>query len=172
MPKLALPTIALAILAALPAGAATPLGPHAADCAAGRPAMLVRIVGLKARIGTLRVQSYGGDPETFLDKGAYLERVEVRPPSAGPVEVCMPVARPGTYAIAVRHRASGNSNSDLEDGGGVSGNPRRSLLDLAFRRKPAAQEISVRVGSSPVVVPVVMNYLQGGAFKPVATAER
>ena len=57
--------------------------------------MLVRIVGLKARSGTVRVQSYGGDPARFLDKGSYLERVEVQPPAVGPVEVCLPVPQPG-----------------------------------------------------------------------------
>ena len=164
------PVLAGLLVAASPAAAGV-LGPHAALCAGNSPAMLVRVIGLKARSGTVRVQSYGGDPARFLDKGSYIERVEVRPPATGAIEVCMPVPRPGVYAIAVRHQANGDTSSDLDDGGGLSGNPGRSLLDLAFRRKPSPDQIAVRV-TGVVTVPVVMNYLQGGSFKPVATAER
>lgn len=164
------PVLAAALLAGSPVGASQ-LGPHAGLCAGTRPAMLVRIVGLKSRSGTVRVQSYGGDPERFLDKGSYLERVEFQPPASGPVEVCMPVPQAGVYAIAVRHQATGSTSSDLSDGGGLSGNPARSLVDLAFKRKPSPQQIAVRV-SGVVTVPIVMNYLQGGSFRPVATAER
>lgn len=171
MSKLALGWMgAIVAGAAMPVGAAI-LGPHAAACAGNHPAMLVRVEGLKARSGTVRVQSYGGNPQTFLEKGAYLERVEVQPPAKGPVEVCMPVPQPGIYAIAVRHQANGSTSSDLNDGGGLSGNPGRSLLDLAFKRKPSPEQISVKV-TGVVTVPIVMNYVQGGSFRPVATAER
>ena len=90
MPKL-VPVAALALLsvqlAAGPARASI-LGPHAAQCEqAGHSAMLVRVTGLKSRTGIIRVQSYGGDPSTYFEKGQYLERVEVTPPANGPVDV-------------------------------------------------------------------------------------
>lgn len=170
MPKLFLPftsllTAALAPLAAVQAGT---IGPHATQCEGHHPAMVVRVIGLKDRSGIVRIQSYGGDPETFLDKGAYIERIDLPTPPNGAVEVCVPVPRAGVYAVSVRHKVG---KSDMDDGGGVSGNPGRSLMDLLFKRKPPTEQISVRVGGV-VTVPVVMNYVQGGSFKPVKTAER
>src|SRR4051794_708402 len=97
MSKLLVPVVAAALCAGgvvAPAVAtAAIVGPHAAECAAGagKPAMLVRVLGLKSRTGKIRIQSYGGDPTRYFDKGTYLERVEVATPVNGPVEVCMPV---------------------------------------------------------------------------------
>ena len=128
----------------LTAAGAAVLGPHADACDGSRPAMLVRIQGLKSRTGVLRVQSYGGDPARYFDKHTYIERVEVRTPPAGPVEVCMPVARPGFYAISVRHDANGNGSADVgNDGGGFSGNPNLSLFDVIFKRKPSPVQVQV-----------------------------
>ena len=155
-----------------PTGAA--LGPYAAACAPGsdRPAMLVRIVGLKARSGAVRVQAYGGDPAHYFDKGTYLKRIDVAVPAAGPVEVCMPLARPGIYAISVRHDVDGSGNTGLADGGGMSGNPRLSLWSVLTRRKPDPVAVEVRVAGGVVPLSIVMNYVQGGSFRPVATAAR
>ena len=162
------PLIACLIAAAplVPAGAAV-LGPHAGDCADGKPAMLVRIDGLKSRTGTVRVQSYGGNPERYFDKGAYLERVEVRVPAAGPVEVCMPVARPGLYAISVRHDADGHGGTSVhDDGGGFSGNPNVSLFDVLFKRKPSPVQVQIRV-AGVTLVPVRLNYVHGTSVGPI-----
>jgi uncharacterized protein (DUF2141 family) len=159
---------AIALAACTPAGAEL-LGPHAGDCVrgTGKPAMLVRVEGLKTRTGMLRVQSYGGDPESYFDKGSYLERVEVAVPRTGPVEVCMPVPRTGNYAISVRHDANANGKSDRSsDGGGFSGNPNISLLDVVFKRKPSAAQVQVHV-TGVTAVPVRLNYMQGTSVGPV-----
>ena len=166
------PFIASLVAAATPlsaAGAAV-LGPHADACDGSQPAMLVRVEGLKARTGNLRVQSYGGDPSRYFDKGAYLERVQVRTPAAGPVEICMPVPRPGTYAVSVRHDANGNGSADIgSDGGGFSGNPNYSLFDAMFRRKPSPVQVQVHVaGLTPVRV--VLNYVHGASLGPIRGA--
>jgi len=148
------------------AGAAA-LGPHADACADGKPAMLVRIEGLKSRTGTLRVQSYGGDPARYFDKGAYLERVEVHVPPTGPIDVCMPVPHPGTYAISVRHDADGHGGTDVHnDGGGFSGNPNLSLFDVLFKRKPSPAQVQVRV-TGVTTVPVKLNYVHGTSVGPI-----
>ena len=149
------------------------LGPHADACerGAGKPAMLVKVTGLKARTGVIRVQSYGGDPERFFEKGTYLERVEVRPPASGPLEVCMPVPRAGTYAVSVRHDVSGDGRAEMSDGGGMSGNPNLSLMDIVFKRRPSPGQVAVRV-QGLAVVPVTMNYVRGTSVGPVASAER
>jgi uncharacterized protein (DUF2141 family) len=159
---------AIALAACAPAGAEI-LGPHAADCVRGpgKNAMLVRVEGFKTRGGTVRVQSYGGDPHHYFDKGSYLERVEASVPRAGPVEVCMPVPRAGAYAISVRHDANGNDKADRSsDGGGFSGNPNVSLLDVVFKRKPSPGQVQVRV-SGVTVVPVRLNYMQGTSVGPI-----
>jgi uncharacterized protein (DUF2141 family) len=176
MSKLSILAAAAAIViagAAAGTGAAhaAPLGPHAAACARGGPAMLVRVSGFKARTGTLRIQSYD-NPKTFFDKGRYVERVDIAVPAAGPVEVCLPVTRPGTYAVSVRHDANASGKADRSDGGGMSGNPSLSLMDLVFKRKPDASEVAVKVGGGTVPVPVVLNYVQGGSFAPIRTASR
>ena len=165
---LLIPAVALAVAFA-PAAAAV-LGPHAAACAAGggRAAMLVHVEGLKARSGMLRVQSYGGDPAHYFDKGSYLERVEVPVPSTGAIEVCMPVPRPGAYAVSVRHEPAGGS-SQLAQGGGMSGNPNVSLMDVLFRRKPSPDQVKVEVRGI-AVVPVVLNYVQGANVGPLPRA--
>ena len=148
------------------------LGPHADACAAGgKAAMLVKITGFKTRAGIIRVQSYGGDPARFFDKGTYLERVEVRPPVAGAAEICMPVPRGGTYAVSVRHDVQGDGKAGLSDGGGMSGNPNVSLMDVLFKRKPSPGEVAVEV-RGVTVVPVVLNYVKGANVGPLGDASR
>ena len=149
-----------------PAGAVV-LGPHADECTEGKPAMLVRIEGLKSRTGLIRVQSYGGDPARYFDKGTYLERVQVHVPPIGPVEVCMPVPKAGNYAVSVKHDANGNGSTDIgSDGGGFSGNPNLSLLDIVFQRKPSPVQVEVHVAGL-TTVPVRLNYVHGTSVGPV-----
>lgn len=173
---ISLPAVVLAAAGITLAGGSAPaaaaiLGPHAAACHGRGPALLVRIEGLKARRGAIRVQSYGGDPAHWFDKGSYLERVEVRPPEAGPVEICLPVPQPGTYAVSVRHDLSGNGKSDLSDGGGMSGNPNVSLMDVVFKRRPSPEEVAVEV-KGVTTVPITLNYVHGTSVGPISGAAR
>jgi uncharacterized protein (DUF2141 family) len=160
-----------ALVAPCAPAAAIVVGPHVATCEeGGKPAILVKIVGLKTRTGNLRVQTYGGDPAHYFDKGTYLERVDVPTPAAGTVEICMPVPKSGTYAISVRHDVSGKGGTDMSDGGGMSGNPSLSLMDLLFKRRPSPVQVQVHVEGGTTPVPVVMNYVQGGRFAPISGA--
>jgi uncharacterized protein (DUF2141 family) len=168
-----LATIALCAIAALPAaGHAAPAGPFAEACEGANAAMLVHVTGFKARTGMLRVQSYGGDPDHYFDKGTYLKRIDLRVPAAGPLDVCVPVPGPGRYAVSVRHDLNGSGKTDRSDGGGMSGNPHLSLFDLMFKRKPAPDEVAVGVGNGVKMVPIVLNYISGASFRPIATASR
>jgi uncharacterized protein (DUF2141 family) len=148
---------------ALPAEAA--LGPDAAACSAGanRPAMLVSVNGFKNRVGKLRIQLYGGDPKTFLERGAKLKRIDLPVTRAGAMNVCVAVPRTGTYAIAVRHDADANGKTNWNDGGGFSGNPKLSILKL----KPSYRSAAVAVGGGVKVVPVVLNYRSGLTIAPI-----
>lgn len=148
----------LSLFAAVPAGAAV-LGPDAAVCAANGPAMLVKISGFKNRVGNVRVRSFTGDPENWFDKRYALVRIEVPIPAAGPVEICVPVKAPGTYAVDVRHDANRNGKTDRSDGAGASGNPDLSLFDVIFKRRPDPAVVGVAVGHNTVVVPVRLKYL-------------
>ncbi|MGP7796364.1 DUF2141 domain-containing protein [Sphingomonas sp. CLY1604] len=132
-----------------------------AGCTAGTPhRVLVSIRGLRASSGGVRVQLY--EESGFLDKGRWLARVEA--PAAGKrnVEVCVPVPRPGTYGIAVRHDANANGKSDGGDGGAFSRDPKLSILRL----KPAFAQVAVPLGAGTSRVSVTMNYRHGLSIGP------
>jgi uncharacterized protein (DUF2141 family) len=172
MSKLVAGMAGLMLAAAIPADARSAvLGPDPAACEGNGPAMLVRIEGLKKRIGTLRVQSYGGNPSRYFEKGTYLRRIEFPVPVAGPVDVCVPVPGNGNYAVSVRHDVDSSGKAGMSDGGGMSGNPQMSLFDVMFKRKPRPDRVQVTV-QGVTRVPVRMNYVQGGSFGPIAMAAR
>ena len=131
----------------------------------GAPAALVHVNGLRSGTGTVRVQAYTGDPQRYFDKGTYIKRIDL--PAASARQVCVPLPGPGTYAFSVRHDTNLNGKSDMNDGGGMSGNPHVSLLDLLFKRKPDPHKVQVKVGSGVTQVQIVMNYVQGASFAPV-----
>jgi uncharacterized protein (DUF2141 family) len=159
--------LAAALIApAVPASAQ--IGPHAARCAAGESSVIVNVTGFRGRTGTLRVQLYAANPRTFLERRQYLVRVEIPVTRSGDMPVCLPVNAAGRYAVMVRHDANGNGRSDRSDGGGFSGNPDVSLMDLALRRKPSLSRVGFSVADAPVRINVVLNYVQGGSFEPVS----
>lgn len=166
MSRLFLSAAVLAAALTLPAApAAAALGPDAAACSAGanRPALLVSVNGFKNRVGKLRVQLYGGDPRTFLERGAKMKRIDLPVTRSGAMNVCVAVPRSGTYAIAVRHDADANGKTNWNDGGGFSGNPKLSILKL----KPSYRAAAVAVGGGVKVVPVVLNYRNGLSIAPI-----
>lgn len=160
--------VALASPMLIAPAAATPIGPHAALCESGARSVTVRVTGFRARTGILRVQLYAAVPGTFLERGRYLARVELPATGAGDMDVCLPVSAAGSYAVMVRHDANGNGSSDRSDGAGFSGNPRVSLIDLALRRKPPLERVAFAVGATNVTQRVVLNYVQGTRFGPIA----
>ena len=83
------------------------------------------------------------------------------------MRICLPVDKPGSYVVSVRHDINGNGKSDRSDGGGLSGNPDMKLSDFVFKRKPPLAATSVAVGSSTRRVPVTLNYVNGLSFDPV-----
>jgi uncharacterized protein (DUF2141 family) len=141
-------------------GLAQTLGPNPDLCAGGtEPSILVKISGLKNRAGKIRVRTFAGNPDTYFNKKYAQKRLEYPTPATGPVEICVPVSNPGTYAVDVRHDANNNDDTDRSDGIGASGNPKFSLWHILLGRKPAAQQVQVVVGRGTTVVPVVLRYL-------------
>ena len=149
-------------LAAVPGGAQPPLGADAAVCRAGRPSILVNVIGFKQRTGNVRVALYA-NPDTFLDRGATMRKINLPVAASGPMRICIAVPHPGSYAIAVRHDVDGdNARGDWSDGGGFSRNPSLSLMHL----RPRFGDVAVNVGQGTLGVNVVLNYRSGLSIRP------
>lgn len=155
-----LSALGLMLLAVAPASSAQALGPDPSLCDGGNePTILVRVSGLKSRDGTIRVRTFTGDPDTYFNKKFAHKRLLYPTPSAGPVEICVPVGAPGVYAVDVRHDANGNGDTDRADGVGASGNPKFTLWTILFGKKPSAQQVQVSVGRGTTIVPITVRYL-------------
>ena len=155
-----LSAVALALLGAAGGAAAAPSYKHMLSndpgrCAGGS-AVKVEISGITPAKGTLRVQLYRSTAQDWLQKGHWLNRVEV-PVRGGSTTVCMPVPGPGTYGIAVRHDVNGNGETDIRtDGGGMSNNPPISILNLG---KPSYKQTAFSVGNQVKSIAIRMRYL-------------
>jgi uncharacterized protein (DUF2141 family) len=154
-----------ALAGALTLGFAVPsssaiLGADASACAAGKPALLVRVIGLKQASGSLKLALYGSD--NYLKKQGRLRRIKVPVRSRGPIDVCVAVPGSGRYAVAVHHDLNGNGDKDRYDGGGYSNNPRVSLINM----RPAFARTAVTVGRSPARVDVRLLYVHGLTVGP------
>ncbi|MEP3225764.1 MAG: DUF2141 domain-containing protein [Parasphingorhabdus sp.] len=126
-------------------------------CRAGNgPAVLVKISGVKAASGKLRVQSYRGTKAEWLKKGAWINRIEV-PAQSNSMTICVPVPASGTYGIAVRHDVNGNGKTDIRsDGGGMSNNPSINIFNLG---KPSYKKTKFAVGNEVKSISIKMKYL-------------
>ena len=150
------------LLAATAASApAAILGPDAGACLAGKPSMVVRVSGFKQPSGTVKVALYAA--QGYLAKGGKLSKVEVPVRTTTPLDICIAVPGPGEYAVAVHHDLNGNGSKDASDGGGYSGNPRLSIMNL----RPSFGKTAVHVGSAPRQVTVLLQYRRGLSIGPV-----
>ena len=70
------------------------------ECGAAPYSILVSIRDVRKSIGTITADLHGDDPEKFLGKGQYLDRVRV-PAIKGETLMWIPVLTPGVYAIAL-----------------------------------------------------------------------
>jgi uncharacterized protein (DUF2141 family) len=137
------------------------LGQDAPSCRAGKPAVLVRVMGLKKATGRIKIGVY--DAGRYLKKKGTVSKDTVAVRSGGPIDVCLSVPGPGRYAIAIHHDLNGNGDKDANDGAGYSNNPRLSLTNL----KPSFQATAVQVGPAPRRVGVVLQYRKGLSVGPV-----
>ncbi len=126
-------------------------------CYAGAgPAVMVTVDGVKSSDGIVRVQSYRGTESDWLEKGRWINRVEL-PAKPGTMTFCLPVPAAGTYGIAVRHDTNSNGKTDLtKDGGGMSNNPSISIFNLG---KPSYKKTAIPVGNSVKSIRIVMKYM-------------
>jgi len=126
-------------------------------CAPGAgPAVRVSVNGVANARGKVRVQVYNGTKADWLEKGRWLNRLEL-PARAGRMTVCMPVPESGNYAIAVRHDVNGNGRTDLtEDGGAMSNDPSINIFNLG---KPSVDKTRFSVGNGVRTISVTMKYM-------------
>jgi uncharacterized protein (DUF2141 family) len=163
LPIAAAATLAAVVVAAPAQADPRESNPNDPTCRiGGKPAVLVHVAGLKNGSGKVRVQAYGPNGSTFLDKGAWAGRVDVPLNGRRAVDVCLPLPSTGNYAVTVRHDANANRKSDWNDGAGFSRNPKLSLTS-----KPTFGQTAVRVGNDPTRLRVVMNYRRGLTVGPV-----
>ena len=127
------------------------------SCAPGNgPAVRVTIRGIKSSSGKIRLQSYQATKSDWLEKGRWLNRIEV-PAKKGTMTICMPVPKEGNYAFAARHDVNGNSKTDIRtDGGAMSNNPSINIFNLG---KPSVDKTRFSVGSGVSRMTINMLYL-------------
>lgn len=134
-------------------------------CSAGAgPAVLVTLKGLRANKGDrldgkVRVQTYRGTKEDWLESGRWLNRVESLP-RGSTMQFCLPVPKAGEYGVAVRHDVNGNGKTDIGgDGGGFSNNPSLSTFRVITGRAAVSYKSSKFAVSNGVKQIVIdMNY--------------
>ena len=158
--SLTLPLAGAAIAMTAPTANAAVVGSDAPACVAGKPSVQVRVSGFKRSAGTVRVVLY--DQDGWLKKGGSLRKIRVPVNSAGPIDVCIAVPRPGRYGIAVHHDLNGNKDKDMSDGGGFSRNPKIGLLS----QRPKFTQTWFDVSGGTKVVPVTLLYLNGLRIGP------
>lgn len=119
-------------------------------------AVMVTIDGIKNSIGDVRVQSYRATAADWLKKGRWINRIEI-PSKAGTMTFCVPLPGPGSYAIAVRHDANGNRDTDITvDGGAMSNNPSINIFNLG---KPSVSKTAFTVGNGVKSIRIQMKYM-------------
>lgn len=119
------------------------------------PAIMVTVDGVKSSVGKMRVQSYRATHDEWLQKGRWLNRIEI-PARQGTMTFCLPVPGAGSYAVAIRHDVDNDNDTDLfGDGGGMSNNPSISIFNLG---KPSYKKTAVTVGSDVKSIRIQMKY--------------
>lgn len=127
------------------------------------PALLVTVLGLKDRSGSLRLELFPAtDPEFLKDdrdlvaSGKVFRRAVLPVPPEGPVELCVRAPHAGIWSISLVHVRSGGKKFKLSsDGIGFAGNPHLGLS------KPHAEEAEVDIGAGVTKTSIRLNYRRG-----------
>jgi uncharacterized protein (DUF2141 family) len=78
----------------------------------GKPySIMISVKNIKSDKGQITVDLHGDDPAKFLKSGAKLARLRV-PAVKGEMEICLPVEKPGIYAVALYHDRNGDQKLD------------------------------------------------------------
>lgn len=161
----------LATALAAPADAVV-LGEDAAACAGGKgPAIEANIVGLKDRVGEIKLELYPANEGDFLRDDYLLQqehktfrRVTARPPKSGVVQMCVKVPAPGRYALLFTHNRNAQSKFNFwSDGAGFPSNQKLG------RARPKLAQALINVGPGITAATIQAQYLRGfSGFGPIA----
>ncbi|MES2054462.1 MAG: DUF2141 domain-containing protein, partial [Pseudomonadota bacterium] len=128
------------------------------------------IVGLKDRIGELKLELYPATEEDFLKddrdlakQGKFFRRIRVPTPQSGAVSVCIKAPRAGRYALLFTHNRDGKNKFDFwSDGAGFPSNQKLG------RARPKLQQAVINVPNGVVTIEIRAQYLRGlGGFAPI-----
>lgn len=164
--------MSLSLLLPLAAIPSTPdLGKAEGQCRANErgPAFEVEVVGLKDRIGKLKLEVYPAIDKDFLADdnvlvaaGKTFRRVEVPVPDAGMPKLCIRVPGPGPYAVSLLHDRDNDRKFNWRiDGIGFSGNPKLGW------GKPNVRTVATAAGGGMTPLRIVMNYRNGLGVAPL-----
>jgi uncharacterized protein (DUF2141 family) len=91
---------------------------HAEDEAARQAAcrqapysIMINLKNVRDDRGTITIDLHGDNPETFLKSGAKLSRTRV-PAVQGDMDICLPVEKPGVYAVGLYHDRDSDQKLD------------------------------------------------------------
>jgi uncharacterized protein (DUF2141 family) len=162
---------ALAVFAVPAARAQQAIGDDAAACRTHTgPAIQVNVIGLKDRIGRLKLELYPPNEEDFLKddhtlikEGKFFRRIWAQTPATGPVVLCIKVPRPGRYALLFTHDRDGKNKFNFwQDGAGFV------VPQRLGRTRPSVNQAILNVGAGVTVVSIRAQYLRGlSGFAPV-----
>lgn len=149
------------------------LGQAEGRCRAGEtgPALLINVVGLKDRGGTMKAELYPANDQDFLaddnvliNAGKTFRRVVIDVPASGTVQMCIRAPSAGAYGLSLLHDRDANRKFGLSiDGVGFGSNP-QSLGP--FKPKIAVGRVVAGAGVTPVNVR--MMYRRGlMSFGPI-----
>lgn len=147
-----------ATVLAIPAQAqyAEKIGNDLARCNGPGPAVRINVTGIKSARGEMRVHIYRASKDDWLEKNRWMYRIETQA-RADSMVFCMPVPQPGSYAVAIRHDANDNKETDIfADGGGMSNNPGINIFNLG---RPSYTRTAFQVGSAVASIDIRMRYL-------------
>jgi uncharacterized protein (DUF2141 family) len=122
--------------------------------------VMVRVDGIKDDNGNLRIQLYDDKPDHFLAKGWKLYRRDVAIVGDS-MEICVPVPKPGVYALVVIHDENKNGKFDVfSEGFGFSNNPK-----IRFST-PDLEDVAFKVDPGITTIDIDMKYIFGSRSKP------
>ena len=155
----ALGAASAAALLSAPASAqyAVKIGNDMAACQGRGPAVRINVSGIKNSTGNMRVQIYRATQGGLAGEGPLDLSHRDAGARAGSMSFCMPVPQAGSYAVAIRHDANNNRDTDIfADGGGMSNNPSVNIFNLG---RPSHNKTAFPVGNEVTSISIRMRYL-------------